>query len=119
MVAKDKLLAEGGLLETKSIPGLAFQLQDTHHFPPRTQVHCMDSNSKNDYLEMHLIERPWHNQWTNGTRGSCDPLGLPFPQSSQSPSLLKPKSMLHHNQQHMHERFGFNERDSGKSKQGN
>jgi len=55
--------------------------------------------------------------------GTCekffDPLDLTLPQSSPFPSLLQHKPLLHQNQQHMYERFGFKERDSGKSKQGN
>ena len=93
MVAKDKLLAEGGLF------GMAFQLSDAHRFPPGSQLYRMDSSdSENDYVEIHHIKRPTHNHWTNRSRGFCDSMGLPLPQLTPFPALPQQKLSIHHSQ---------------------
>ena len=93
-----------------------------------------NSNSENDHVKTHHIKRPWHDHRMNGTRGFFYSMGLPFPQSTTHGFLIlwvyhflsrlhslhyRSKNQRFINSQrhmHVHERFGVNERNSGKSK---
>ena len=116
---KGQVISWGRPFRNKSDSGMAFQLPDAHRFPPESQVHRMKSrNSENDHVKTHHIERPRHHM-TNGTCGFRDSMGLPLHQSTLLPSLLHQNSTIHNSQWHMHERFGVNERYSGKNKKWN
>jgi len=79
---------------------MALQLSDAHCVPPGSQVYCMDSS--------------------NSEKPKCTTSkDLPLPQSTLFPALLQQKSTIYHSQRHVHERFGVNEINSGKSKEWN
>ena len=120
MVAKDWLLAEGGLSETKVILGWLFNLRTlTVSLPDHKFIAWTAAIQKNDHIKTHHIERPRHDHQTNGTCGFRDSMGLPLPQSTPFPALPQQKSTIYNSQRHMHERFGVEERDSGKIKRWN
>ncbi len=115
--SKEQAIGWGRSFRNTSDSGMAFQLLDSNHFPPRSQIHHTDnSNSENDHVKTHHIKRPWHDHLTNGTRGFCDSMGLLFPRSTPFSALSQQKSKIHNSQGHVHERFGVNERNSGKRK---
>jgi hypothetical protein len=103
MVAKDKLLAEGSLSETKKILGWLFNFQ---------------------MLTVSLPEDHKFSAWIAAIQKTIMPKcttskDLPLPQSTLFPALLQQNSTIYHSQRHVHERFGVNEINSGKSKEWN
>ena len=72
--SKGQVISRGRHFGNISNSGVALQFQDTHHFPPGSQVHYLEgSNSKNDHVKMHHFKRSWHLFWRLGHVGFVIP----------------------------------------------
>jgi hypothetical protein len=77
-----------------------------------------NSNSENDHVKTHHIKRPWHDHRMNGTRVFFIPWVYHFLSRLHSLHYRSKNQRFINSQRqmHVHERFGVNERNSGKSK---
>jgi hypothetical protein len=83
MVAKDKLTVEGTFID-KNHSWMAFQLQNTHRDPPRTQTHPMVAGDPTDDPDAQYNKQ--NTGINNGALWPCqlhDPLFRPLPQPPQ------------------------------------
>jgi hypothetical protein len=95
MVAKDKLLAEGGLSETKVILGWLFNFQTlTVSLPDHKFIAWIAAIQKMITPKRITLK------------------DLPLPQSTLFPALPQQKLTICHIQQQVHERFGVNDRQA-------
>ena len=96
MVAKDKLLAEGSLSETKMILGWLFNFRTLTVSLQNHKFIAWKAAIQKMITSKHTTSKDLDTIWL----------------------MVHQNSTIHNSQWHMHERFGVNERYSGKNKNG-